>query len=80
MDVFNADVVDELGEEERKGRFARGSLRAFGCRLLMMISLFERGSRHLVRSCLNLKPDSESSALLLGMSKDFSAVAQAVAV
>jgi hypothetical protein len=49
----------------------RGSLRAFGCRLLMLIGLFVIVFRHLVRNFLGSKLDSESSLLVFGTSSDF---------
>lgn len=49
----------------------RGSLRAFGCRLLMMIGLFVLVSKYFVRSCLGSKLDSEPSMLLFGTSIHF---------
>ncbi len=74
MNVFNADVVDELGEENAKvdsptELLVNGSSRAFGCRLLVMTSLFEPGPIRFVRSCLDVGSGSGSSA---GVSNDFS--------
>jgi hypothetical protein len=81
MNVFYTDVVNGLGEEERKGEFAR---RNSCTRLFESIRMPPVDDDQLVRkrvlarSCLILKPDSELSAFVLGVSNDFSAVGELV--